>query len=65
MGLVTTLYKLQGATVAALVVEINDRPGELKALDLRSLFVALSRVEDGKDFRIFPLEQNKFIRLSI
>jgi hypothetical protein len=57
MGLVTTLYKLQGATVAALVVELNGRPGGLKALDLRSLFVALSRVEDGKDFRIFPLEQ--------
>jgi hypothetical protein len=56
IALVVTFYKLQGATLPALIVELNNRPGGIKSMDLRSLFVALSRVEDGDNFRIFPLE---------
>jgi hypothetical protein len=49
-----TTYKLQGATVTKLIVDLNQRPQGLKAMDLRSLYVILSRVKELGDLRIVP-----------
>lgn len=56
IGLVCTFYKVQGATCGSIIVDLNHRPKGLKSMDLRALFVALSRVQYGVDFRILPLE---------
>jgi hypothetical protein len=53
-----TTYKLQGATVTKLIVDLNQRPQGLKAMDLRSLYVILSRVKDLGDLRIVPFRQH-------
>jgi hypothetical protein len=53
-----TTYKLQGATVTKLIVDLNQRPQGLKAMDLRSLYVILSRVKQLSDLRIVPFRQH-------
>ena len=49
-----TAYKLQGATIKYLLIDLNQRPPGLKAMDLRSLYVILSRVAYLCRIRIMP-----------
>jgi hypothetical protein len=54
LGFVVTAYKLQGATIEYLLVDLNQRPLGLKAMDLRALYVILSRVAHMSRIRIMP-----------
>jgi hypothetical protein len=49
-----TAYKLQGATIKYLLIDLNQRPSGLKPMDLRSLYVILSRVAYLCRIRIMP-----------
>jgi hypothetical protein len=42
-GYIVTAYKLQGCTIDKLLVDLNQRPRKLKAMDLRSVYVIISR----------------------
>ena len=54
----STVYKMQGRTMEALLLELNRRPKGLKSLDLASYFTALSRVKTYNDLRILPIRDN-------
>jgi len=56
LGGVRTGYKIQGATRPRLTCNLNPRPGGCRTnLDLRSLFVSISRVNSIDNIRIVPL----------
>jgi hypothetical protein len=54
LGYCLTTYKLQGATLQYLLIDLNQRPVGLNSMDLRSLYVILSRVCEMNRIRIMP-----------
>ena len=57
----STVYKMQGRTLEALILELNRRPLGLKFLDLASLFTSMSRISSYTDLRIMPIRGNSNI----
>ena len=53
-----TTYKLQGATLDYLIVDLNQRTIGLKAMDLRALYVMLSRLGYLNNIRILPFRNH-------
>ena len=54
----STVHKMQGDTLPAIILELNRRPIGLKLLELASYFTSLSRVKSYDDLRIMPLRDN-------
>lgn len=58
LGYAVTAYKLQGATLDNVLIDLNQRPQGLKAMDLRALYVILSRVATMEKIKIMPFRNH-------
>ena len=52
LAFVNTIHKMQGATVKRLIISLLKRPNLPSRADFHSIYVALTRVTSGSDFRI-------------
>jgi hypothetical protein len=59
LGFVSTFHKIQGKTLLRIILQLNERCGNLLNLTLRSLLVGLSRVRMGDHIRIMPMHDSK------
>ena len=57
MGFSITLHKIQGQTCRRLIVDLNHRPF-LPQISYSGFYVAVSRIRNGDDLRIMPLQPN-------
>ena len=57
MGFSITLHKIQGQTCRRLIVDLNHRPFP-SHISYSGFYVAVSRVRNGDDLRIMPLQPN-------
>lgn len=51
-------YRLQGNTLPKLIVDLNQRPRGIKAMQLPDLYVIISRVTKLADLRIMPFREH-------
>jgi hypothetical protein len=63
LAFVVTFYKVQGATVNRVILDLNTAGGNQKQVDLGSLYVGLSRVRQSGHIRVLPISQKTRSRL--
>jgi len=63
LAFVVTFYKVQGATVNRIILDLNTAGGNQKQVDLGSLYVGISRVRHSDHIRVLPISQKTRSRL--
>ena len=61
IGFSITFHKVQGSTIKRIILDLNETPGRtVKHLDYQSAYVGVSRVRNGADMRLLPLQPGFF-----